>query len=255
MLLVLSGEGATDIGGSKDGSDECGLDAFAVGPLALLICREIERQIDYSPLHTGLVFWVSKLALSKIARSLRRSPEIAFPGAKSEKEMLAHVRAAEALALRAKEIETRESCPAVAVLFHDSDGTRADSPSRWQHVVDAIDHGFTRAGFLTGVAMVPRPKQEAWFVCGLKLSPYNGCDALELASGNDNSPNDLKTQLEECLRERATTEKLFELVESGAIDWDRISMPSFRRFKNSLVAAVEHWRSRGGFNSESQHAS
>jgi len=43
-----------------------------------------------------------------------------------------------------------------------------------------------------GVAMIPKPKSEAWLLCALKNKPYESCEKLEDRSGNDDSPNSLK---------------------------------------------------------------
>ena len=46
--------------------------------------------------------------------------------------------------------------------------------------------------------MIPKPKSEAWVLCALSKL-YKECDELEDRSGNDNSPNSLKRELEELL--------------------------------------------------------
>ena len=69
----------------------------------------------------------------------------------------------------------------------------------------------------------------------LRANPYQDCETLEGRSGNDASPNDLKSELKEILGERASLiDTLCEMIESGAIDFDRIEMPSFRAFRTRL---------------------
>ena len=47
--------------------------------------------------------------------------------------------------------------------------------------------------------MIPKPKSEAWLICALKRDPYQVCERLEARSGNDQSPNSLKRELEQLL--------------------------------------------------------
>lgn len=242
MLLILSGEGPSDIGSSINGESECGLEYFRPGPLAYHLFFEIEKHIQYSPLDPGLVFWISRTKLSRIYAENRQSIHVAFPGAKSPKEMLSSVRMAYAFAIRAQEIEVEQNCLSVGVLFHDSDGTNSDSINRWEHMASAVSRGFCLAGYRRGVPMIPKPKQEAWFLCGLKSNPYAGCDAIEGLSGNDASPNNLKKILGDVLDKKVTTEDLVEIIQSNKIDWDRIDMPSYLHFRRNLLNAINEWK-------------
>jgi hypothetical protein len=145
---------------------------------------------------------------------------------------------AEALGQKALELEARERAKVVAVLFHDSDGTRADGVGRWRQIVDSISQGFKRAGFSRGVPMVPKPKQEAWFLCALKDKPYQACENLENEPGNDASPNNLKKQLEVVCGKPVTLSMLNDLVSTRAVDWERIEMPSLRAFVEAMAIAL-----------------
>ena len=97
--------------------------------------------------------------------------------------------------------------------------------------------GFAEENHTRGVPMIPRPKSEAWLLCALRANPYQGCEALEGRSGNDNSPYDLKSELKEILGERASL--ICEMIESGEIDFDRIEMPSFRAFRARLEEVID----------------
>jgi hypothetical protein len=67
----------------------------------------------------------------------------------------------------------------------------------------------------------------------LKKQPYQGCDALEHRSGNDNSPKSLKKELAKLLREEVTPDLLCKKVR-GSIDPRKITMPSFKAFRDRL---------------------
>lgn len=242
MLVVLSGEGPSDIGGSTNSSAACGTADFRAGPLATMILKKIEQHIGYSPTDCHLVHWVSRSELSRVSGELPRVPRFSAPGAKSPREVLAIARSALAMGVVAKRIEDETEAQGVAILFHDSDGTHADGVNRWLHIHDAMLRGFDQAGFARGVPMIPKPKQEAWFLCALKPNSYSGCAALEHESGNDSSPNNLKSQLKAAVGRDITTEDLVEMVESDLIDWDRIEMPSLRAFFSRLSDVIVPWK-------------
>jgi len=56
--------------------------------------------------------------------------------------------------------------------------------------------GFKIEKFDRGVAMIPKPKSEAWLLCALRNKAYENCQKLEDRSGNDDSPNSLKKELD-----------------------------------------------------------
>lgn len=97
--------------------------------------------------------------------------------------------------------------------------------------------GFDAEGFTRGVPMNPKPKSEAWLLCALKYKAF-GCAVLEGRSGNDNSPNSLKSELEAHLGEAATRERLCELTHDGQINCEQIDMPSYNEFKQCLEKVI-----------------
>lgn len=238
MLLVLSGEGGSDIGGSSNGSATCDSDWFRAGPMALLIDREIHRLMGFSPIACSCIHWVGRTALAAKAKLGRWSPSVGLPSARRGKEMLAQYRLAQALGRYALEIEAQFNDTSVAVLFHDSDGTNADVAARWNHVVNALMLGFRDCDYERGVPMVPKPKQEAWFLCALKEVAYMDCAALEHESGNDSSPASLKKQLELALGFSPTSEDLVGMIEDRRVDFERVEMPSLDAFKAALLVAT-----------------
>jgi hypothetical protein len=88
-------------------------------------------------------------------------------------------------------------------------------------------------------SVVPNPKSETRLICAVKANPYQACDTLEDRSGNDNSPNSLKAELEEILGEPATSEKLNPMVSERQFDCHQIKMKSFQEFRKQLVRVVK----------------
>lgn len=124
------------------------------------------------------------------------------------------------------------------IYFHDAD------KEKQEQFVDAINLGFSALESQeqpapTGVAMVPKPTSEAWFICAVKDNPYQHCAALEeKLSGNDNASdqNAPKKVLARHLGEAATSEKQLQLA--AEIEPCRIDMPSFNQFNTDLARAV-----------------
>lgn len=99
--------------------------------------------------------------------------------------------------------------------------------------------GFRQVLYHNGVAMLPRPKSEAWLICALKSDPGVACDRLEERSGNDGSPNSLKRELAEILGHESSGQELADLVHDGTIDPRTIKMSSFEVFKTELRQVVD----------------
>jgi hypothetical protein len=238
MFVLLSGEGATDIGICTDGADLCESSAFALGPMGVVVQQLVEVAARDVPPHAVAFGCVPKPAIARRCKQLSPSRKrMGLPGAKRPVETGYFFNNARALAQMARDEATRRSMPVVAVLFRDGDGTasahRGEWADKWRSVVD----GFAVEGWSQGVPMVPKPKSEAWLLCGLKPDPYQGCPALESESGNDASPNSLKRQLWGALGVSAgevDRDVLAEVVRSGRVDVDRISMPSFDAFRDRL---------------------
>lgn len=236
MLLLLSGEAASDMGAVHAGSD--GSPVFEAGPLALVVDGIIEEILNFSPLSCDRARYVTRVQLSRVAKSMNSKPRLVIPGVKRPAGNAGDYLQAYALAVEALRMEVEEGDSVIAVLFKDSDGTRSDRRTRWNDLVAAMEAAFVTAGYSRGVAMVARPKQEAWFICAVKDNPYVNCAVLEDESGNDNSPNALKAQLAELLGAPVAKEVLVDLVRSGRFDAQRIEMPSFERFMQSIQSAL-----------------
>ena len=93
--------------------------------------------------------------------------------------------------------------------------------------------GFEEEGYSRGVPMIPKPKSEAWVLCGLKYNDQH-CDALEERSGNDDSPNSLKKELREHQGGQLTRSDLIELFQDRTIDVEQTKAPSFLAFRKRL---------------------
>ena len=107
---------------------------------------------------------------------------------------------ARALALLAGELEAEDL---VVVLFRDGDGTVTSDRQEWAQKSQSMLDGFAVEGLTTGLPILPKPKSEAWWLCALR-DDYQNCQHLEDESGNDASPNSLKSQIEAYLGEPAT---------------------------------------------------
>lgn len=240
MKLMLCGEGPTDIGVNRPvpGGTE-----FVPGPMAELIdwfCRKsmgeetspLALQRDYPD--TDAVQYLSRGDLSQRKEKREERPRL-LPGHKRPPGLAGPEAQAWTLGRLAVEKANMAQDAVVAILFHDCDGTRSAPHDQWQGLVTAIDHGFALASCSTSVAMVPRPKSEAWMLCALKTSPYQHCDSLEGAPGNDGSPNALKTKLMAVNGgTEPTGDEQAEWVRRGRIDPAQINMPSFKAFADKL---------------------
>ncbi|GAD79042.1 hypothetical protein [Vibrio ezurae] len=218
MYLVVSGEGETDIGKSNE----------AIGPLSKLIDKYIEPYSGFSLLESEMLEVVHEARITEISRDRSIIKPLSRRGKKTLHETREFYSAARALAYVAQIADIQ---PSLAVLFHDSDSNRwPDYNSKRL----SMKHGFEAQGFDNGIPFIAQPKSEAWLLCALK-NGYRNCTALEERSGNDNSPNSLKGELEAHLGEPATRVKLNELVDEGNIYLAQITdMQSMTDFQESM---------------------
>lgn len=240
MHLLLSGEGPSDIGVCYPAAEACRVEAFKPGPMAWLVDQWVERVqgYEFSHLQAGLVSFVSKQHLIATRPSAVKKPS-RLPGKKRAKETGYYFNNARALAQCAKELAAEIGDGVIAVLFRDSDGTASAGRGDWQTKYDSILEGFEAEGFSYGIAMMPKPKSEAWLLCALKPdSPYQHCAGLEQASGNDDSPNALKKQLDAALQGQTSADELAETAKDGNIQWENIDMPSLDVFKHRVEEVV-----------------
>ena len=234
MRLMLSGEGSTDIGRTRLAP---GGPVFEPGPMTEILDWLIDAQLQFSPLELDQMgaqcvrhLTEGELAYANVPPRPKLLPGSVRP--QGEAGTTAHAYALGCLA-RAEAVAAQE--PVVAVLFRDSDGTRSAPSSLWKGKVDAINQGFQLASFDAGVAMVPRPKSEAWLLCALKANPHQHCESLEDAPGNDRSPNALKAQLAVRMNVLDPSgDEQADWVRTGLVDPTKIDMPSFNVFASRL---------------------
>jgi hypothetical protein len=232
MILLLSGEGTSDIGTCRTAAKECEGSNFKPGPMAWVVDKLVEPLWNYSPLASGSCVFISEHSL---AQHCRKRVGITLPGRKRPIETGYFFKNARGLAQLAKARSKRDQCPVGAVLFRDSDGTVASVRSLWNDKVTSMESGFAAEDFEFGVPMVPKPKSEAWLLCAAQASPYQNCVRFESLSGNDASPKSAKAALEKALTTRGRSHvDLCDMIEKGDITPQRIDMPSFHRFRERL---------------------
>lgn len=235
MLILVSGEGPTDMGRCT-GADPVTGTAFEAGPMAWLVDQIAETSEGYPFIDAELMFCVSKQRLSEVSKKLKPA---SLPGRRRGKETAYYFRNARGLAQIAAELAKLWEQPVIPILFRDGDGTQSAGRGVWRDKWDSMCHGFAYEGCSVGVPMIPNPKSEAWLLCALKSSqPYQHCDHIEQASGNDAGLEPLKAQLEAALGEPPTAARLAELVRAGQVDAARIEMPSFVQFHRRLQVVL-----------------
>ncbi|MFH1137052.1 MAG: hypothetical protein V1816_13340 [Pseudomonadota bacterium] len=239
MYFLLSGEGPTDMGLCPDNMTACEGSRHQQGPMAIIVSQIVEQELNFSFMETRYYGYVSKRELVSRASGFKnQNRSLKLPGVNIPKETRYFYQNARALALCAKDKMEELADDVIAVLFHDSDGTASAGRGHWQDIWNSMVNGFLAEGFEQGVPMIPKPKSEAWIICSVKNNPYQGCNALENRSGNDDSPNALKDELAEILHGRPSRVQLCEMVSDRRIDCEKIDMPSFLAFKDRLLTLI-----------------
>lgn len=237
--IFISGEGISDLGGNEyDGS------LFA-GPLLLLV-NDILRthsRFQYDILECAIetYTYVSKQELEQYLKKLRKNRKLIS----LERCKGYHSYNALALGLWAKEANGQEYANTMCFFFRDSDGVRSTPADDYWKKLDSIKKGFDSAGYPNGIAILAKPKSEAWI-----LSILDGCSngsKYENCSGNDDSPNALKKQLAERFSEKCDTPKLKELLNqllnNGSICHKKLSdsLESYKIFHERTLEVLEHF--------------
>ena len=223
MHLVLSGEGNSDLGLFCSHNNE-----FIAGSMYFIVDKLIEKEHDFSyySAKEEMITFIPKVELTKLTKRLPP-----FTGKKGLKGTAYFTNNAIALARIAKKRAKELNDEVVAILFRDSDGTVSTFNRMWEDKVASIENGFKIEKFDRGIAMIPKPKSEAWLICALKEKPYENCHSLEERSGNDDSPNNLKDELKSF---GLSNDEINEMIQNGNMDIDKINMPSFEYFTNRL---------------------
>ncbi|HEY1081895.1 MAG TPA: hypothetical protein VGE29_06525 [Prosthecobacter sp.] len=238
MILIVSGEGPTDIGRCLNAEARCNDRNFEPGPMATLVDKIAEGELGYSLTDSGALDHVPESTRTQMAKKL---PMTFVTGRRRDFETGHFFKEARALARLAMTESRSDGCPRGVVLFHDADGTRATERGLYESRLKSMKDGFASEEFEFGVPMVPKPKSEAWLICALKQGAYQNCQSLETAlSGNDNSPEPAKQQLQALLDGMGKqVSDLANMVQEGTIDHGRISMPSYDVFKKRLKEVLQ----------------
>lgn len=241
MMLILSGEGPTDLGRCRTPAGLCSGDDFARGPLATLLDKLLEPMLGYRPIESSAdcVCFVPKAELLQRQKQRRARGGIALVGKKREQETGYFYANAWTLGEIAIKEELARNDRGIAVFHRDSDSTGSTLRSEWGTKFKSIEDGFLRAGYDRGVPMLPRPISEAWLLCVAKEYPSNAA-ALEDEAGNDKAGSPLKGQLACNLGlEDPSAEELADWMDNAVVDATRLTaMPSFARFHTALQDAA-----------------
>lgn len=236
MKLLISGEGISDMGACNNAQGQCSGDDFTQGPMAVWLVRLCEILIGYD-LNTipEAIIYISETKLAQAIKANGGRMQ-ALRGKKHGAETGFYFNNAKQLGLIAKS-DTEQ--PVIAVLFRDSDGTNSAKAGEWKTKWDSIINGFSAAEFDYGVPMLPKPKSEAWLLCAAREGNHS-CADLEDISGNDNSPNSAKLQLEQTLGKNCRGKELTHWCSNHPNDWTQLqTMPSFKMFHQRLKVVWE----------------
>lgn len=227
MLLLVSGEGPSDIGLDVPGEQGW---VFRPGPMTHVIDRLFEHRYDYSALLCEMIEFISEQALVE-AKKKHSGRKFRAPGKRKEQETNFYYENAQRLAILSAERQTQEDGTVIPILFRDSDTV---SIREWRAKWQSMLNGFESGGSSLGVPMIPQPKSEAWLLCACRDPQYEHCAQLESAPGNDDAPAPLKPMLDAARNGRSSAQELVEAIENGDIDPLRITMPSFDAFRARL---------------------
>ena len=249
MIVVLSGEGPSDLGRCSNAQGLCRVPDFVHGPMTVLVDKVIQATFDYSLLELtpDRYLYVSEERLRELAVQRKEAGnKVVLAGKKTGRETGYFRINAWMLGEETLRVELQENDQAIAVLFRDSDGTRSSPETLWKRKVESMSEGFDRSRLgVRGVPMIPKPKSEAWLLCAARPQPYFDCAALEERSGNDNAPNPLKDELSAALQGDASARRQVEWLNDNDFDHIAVSdqMSSFAAFSDQLREALASLRS------------
>lgn len=243
MIVVLSGEGVSDLGQCNNMQGTCQIPEFTIGPMTILIDKEIEFTYQYSVLESApqSYFYISEARLKEleVERKSRRR-QVSLAGKKKMQEMGYFSINAWMLGEEALRIEEQCQDRTIAIMFRDCDGSRSAARGLWQSKWDSMKSGFDRSRLgERGVPMIPKPKSESWMLCAIKNN-YRHCAVLENLSGNDDAPNSAKSQLDHAMNGQSSTQDQLSWLQDNGFDSASIAaqMPSYQNFKNAMQSAL-----------------
>jgi hypothetical protein len=248
MIVVLSGEGSSDLGQCENAQSLCRIPEFIPGPMTVIVDKIIKASFDYSLLEVAQdrYLYISEERLRDLAAQRKRAGNgVVLTGKKTGRETGYFQINAWMLGQEALRLQEAEGDQAIAVLFRDGDGTRSSPVAHWDKKVESMNEGFKRSGLgLCGVPMMPKPKSEAWLLCAARPNAYRDCAFLEARSGNDKSQNSLKDELSAILQGDASAYRQVEWLIDNGLDHIALAdeMKSFADFSNRLQGALTSLR-------------
>lgn len=241
--IIVSGEGPSDLGGSRSGQALSHDEDFEKGPFFELIERMLNKYLpewnrdffETNPLSTT---YVSHGYLSKQGKeTVKGQGKYTLAGKGKHKGYEGKVKQARELGKLAIE----KNCQ-LAIYFHDTDGSNEAkniNSSLQGNIVKAVNAGFIKGQMNTGVAMIPKPTSEAWLVCSCKNN-YQNCDELEVSlSGNvraDNSPKEVFAKHLGVNVKDITNNILTDKTTN--LDLNQMNMASYNQFRDDLKSAI-----------------
>ncbi len=246
MIIVLSGEGPTDLGSCTFGLGQCRIPEFELGPMTLLADLIITEEMGYSLLESTPqnYFYISEKRLEELEEERKRGRRhVLLPGKKTDQETGYFYINAWVLGEAALQLgRDKNDNDLIALLFRDTDGTRSTAKGLWDSKWASMVNGFNRSGLRErGVPMLPKPKSEAWLLCAMKVQPYQHCRRLEELSGNDNAPESAKRLLEVTFGAPPSRVGLVDWMRENKYDWLTAAeqMQSLGRFVDRLRNALQ----------------
>lgn len=239
MILVLSGEGPTDLGRCHQNIGQCQGGEFAFGPLGLMAEQWIAQQAGVSlRASPELIHFVPKQQLGDKTRSL----PLRLQPARSKKKAAEtgyFFSNAMALGLIALDLERQTGHRAVAILHRDCDSTHSAKTGMWEVKHKSMGDGFVYARFERGVPMLPKPTSEVWLLCAAQQQAYQRCEKLEDLPGNLASLNHPKKKLGKVLGLPLSAEQLCDWLDAHPFDFAKArSMPSYAAFHDRLQEVI-----------------
>jgi len=148
MHLLLSGEGAMDIGVCHSGMKLCDKDGFQIGPMSWMVDQLVEASqgYEFSYLQNPCFTYVSESFLAE-NKPKPAKKGIRLRGKKKPPETQYYYENARALAVAAKLKAEELEDTVIAVLFRDADGMASAGRGYWKHKRDSMIHGFQAEGF------------------------------------------------------------------------------------------------------------
>ena len=229
MKCLFLGEGPTDLGVNNPLGDV----RLKKGPMALIVDFLAERMnvfgIDYELLSRGDV----SLALKNSKRKISPRPK------EVDRELNSIYKSAWYIGRKALEGHKN-----AAIYFHDPDRTNSEPRYKAGLMEKAMIVGFGLSGFENGIPMIPIPRSEAWLLAyfqrGLEGQiAYNKAERFEKLPANDKSPKSAKKLLQKAVGARTESDVSAKIMEEfHEIDWTRVDMPSFNRFRSRLESVL-----------------